>query len=211
MPSLIRGSTPILCLVFIGAYVVGFGLAALGIVLVYLGSTGSTQFSFFGQSFSSTNVGIPAVFLGAATVVLLIRRALKSVDTAIMGEAPRGPLSERGALEITHVGFTHESEFDVTVRNLGRVAVVISEIAIKMLKDHHIATAPILNPTATYKIPVDGMKEGETRTLSVSHVVNAHKADRFLIALGTTMIYTLEITLRYNQGEAVSFVRTTDA
>lgn len=108
-------------------------------------------------------------------------------------------------LEVTYVGFTHESEFDITVRNLGDDAIVINQISILLVKDHFIGVAPVLQPTAHYKIPVDGLKEGESRSIRISHVIDAHKADRFLIALGTTMCYRLRVTLYYNKDDTVSF------
>ena len=64
MPRLINEATPILRLVIVGGYIAGLVLAALGAFLVYLGATGSTEFSFFGQTFKSTNVGIAAIFVG---------------------------------------------------------------------------------------------------------------------------------------------------
>ncbi|MBU2641461.1 MAG: hypothetical protein KJ889_06640 [Gammaproteobacteria bacterium] len=58
----------------------GTVLALLGVVLVVLGSQGETEFSFFGQTFKSQNVGIASFFLGAALVVLNVHRILKSYD-----------------------------------------------------------------------------------------------------------------------------------
>jgi len=78
----LRTATPLLKLVIIGGFVTGIALAGFGVWLVYLGATGRTEFSFFGQTFKSTNVGVTGIFLGAATIVLLVRRALKSLDQA---------------------------------------------------------------------------------------------------------------------------------
>jgi uncharacterized integral membrane protein len=61
-------------------FCIGALFAILGIVLVILGATGETEFSFFGQTFKSTNIGIAAFFLGAAIIVLNVRRVLKSLD-----------------------------------------------------------------------------------------------------------------------------------
>ena len=118
-------------------------------------------------------------------------------------------LKKAGLLEITDVGFTHESEFDVKLRNLGDDACVITRIGVSMIRDHHTGVLPILNPTARYKIPIDGTKKGETRSLDVSPVVDAHKADRILIALDTTMVYTLKVTFHYNGDQTVSFKKRT--
>jgi hypothetical protein len=45
------------------------------------GIQGDTEFSFFGQSFKSTHIGIAAIFLASALIVLNIRRVLKSVES----------------------------------------------------------------------------------------------------------------------------------
>lgn len=55
-------------------------LSILGVVLVGIGATGNTEFTFFGQSFKSQNIGIASFFLGATIVVLNVRRLLKSFD-----------------------------------------------------------------------------------------------------------------------------------
>jgi hypothetical protein len=71
---------PLLTLVTHWSFWFGTLLAVLGVILVAIGSGGETQFVFFGQSFKSQNVGIASFFLGAALVVLNVRRILKSLD-----------------------------------------------------------------------------------------------------------------------------------
>lgn len=87
MADLIQTTNPLLRTVIIGAYIAGFGIAVLGVILIYLGSTGDTEFSFFGQTLKSTNVGISAIFIGGVSLVLLVRRTLKSVDSIVTHEA----------------------------------------------------------------------------------------------------------------------------
>lgn len=112
-------------------------------------------------------------------------------------------------LEVTNVGFTHEAEFDVTVRNLGDIDLVITKITITKITPAIGYVFPILHPTAIYHIPVDDISVGKSKSTDVSHVVPANKADRFLIALHTTTIYTLRVTLQYNRGKTVSFEKNT--
>ena len=71
---------PLLTLLTHWSFWFGALLAVLGVVLVVIGSGGETEFVFFGQSFKSQNVGIASFFLGAALVVLNVRRILKSLD-----------------------------------------------------------------------------------------------------------------------------------
>jgi hypothetical protein len=76
-----RDHSPLLLLIARGTFVIGALLAIMGVAFVALGATGETEFSFFGQTFRSESVGIAALFLGAALIVLNIRRVLKSSDS----------------------------------------------------------------------------------------------------------------------------------
>jgi hypothetical protein len=87
MPQLINASKTLFFCVVGGAFACGLALACLGVVLIRFGSNGATEFSFFGQSFKSGNVGIAAIFIGGATIVLLIRRTLKSLDHVVRSES----------------------------------------------------------------------------------------------------------------------------
>ena len=131
------------------------------------------------------------------------------IVTATVGVLVRLRKKKAGLLKITDVGFTHESEFDVKLRNIGDYACVITIIDVSMIRDHHWSVNPILKPTARYMIPVDDLKKGESKRLNVSHVVDAHKADRILIALDTTTVYTLKVTFHYNENQTVSFKKKT--
>jgi hypothetical protein len=120
----------------------------------------------------------------------------------------QGNLSE-AMLEVTQVSFTHDAEFDVMVRNLGDTDIIIHRISVKKLHPPIAFVAPILKPTAKYHILVDRIPVGVTESISISHVVPARSADRFLIALHTTTVYELKVTLHYNRDQEVSFTRTT--
>jgi len=94
MPQLMRDASPTLKLVIVGALLVGSLFTLAGIWLVYLGATGETEFIFFGQTFKSGNAGIAAIFLGAATIVILLRRTLVTLDQTVRTESSR-PMPER--------------------------------------------------------------------------------------------------------------------
>lgn len=89
MARCINATTLILRMVTVGAYIAEVGFAGFGSLLIYLGATGDTEFSFFGQTLKSTNVGVASIFIGTAALVLLIRRALKSVDAIMRVEEAR--------------------------------------------------------------------------------------------------------------------------
>lgn len=112
-------------------------------------------------------------------------------------------------LEVTYVGFTLNGEFDVMVRNLGDTDLIIHSISIKKLEETEIRVRPMLRPSAKYNIPVDDIPVGEIKTISVSHIVPARSADRFLIGLKSIRVYVLEVTINYNKGQSVSFKKRT--
>jgi hypothetical protein len=64
----------------IGTMILGAVFGGLGVLLVYLGATGDTHLKLFGQSMDSASVGVASIFIGAVTVILIIRRLLKSAD-----------------------------------------------------------------------------------------------------------------------------------
>ena len=110
-------------------------------------------------------------------------------------------------LEITHVGFTHDAELDLMVRNLGDTDLIIHQISIQKLEAPGIGELPALRPTAKYHIPVDDIRVGGTKSIPISQVVPGRSADRFLIALDTTTVYVIKVTLHYNNDQTVSFTR----
>jgi hypothetical protein len=112
-------------------------------------------------------------------------------------------------LEVTQIGFTHDSEFDIMVRNLGDTDLIIYKIVVRKMEDPGIGVLPILRPTAKYHVPVDDIPVGGTKSILVSHVVPARSADRFSIALHTTTIYVLEVELYYNKDQVTSFTKRT--
>ena len=86
---------PILVIALIGGFLSGLFLAILGAFLFSKGATGDTEIEVFGQSLRSTNVGIAAIFIGAAVIVLVVTRVLKVLETKPDVERPseskRGP------------------------------------------------------------------------------------------------------------------------
>jgi hypothetical protein len=73
----VLAARPVLTIIAVGTLIFGALIAGMGIVLVYLGSTGAARIRFFGQSFDSANVGIGAIFLGSVTVVIILTALMK--------------------------------------------------------------------------------------------------------------------------------------
>jgi hypothetical protein len=93
-------------------------------------------------------------------------------------------------------------EIDVTLRNVGTEAAVIHTITITIVEDRGVYK-PIIRPSAKYEMPIDDLRQGKSKSISVSHLVKAHGADRFKIALHTTRALLLRLTLEYNKDQKV--------
>jgi hypothetical protein len=72
--------TKLLVIVAVGGIILGAAFGTLGVLLVYLGATGSSDVTFFGQHISTGSVGVASLFMATITVILVIRRTLKSFD-----------------------------------------------------------------------------------------------------------------------------------
>jgi hypothetical protein len=113
----------------------------------------------------------------------------------------REPPSD-GSLEITSL--TEKcGELDVMLRNLSDHATIISKIIIRIMKDYG-AVAPILEPSAAYRLPIGDLCLGDSKDLMVTHLLDAHRADRLLIDLETTRVVLVRLTLEYNKQYSVS-------
>src|SRR5689334_7701109 len=64
----------------IGVIILGGIFGALGVVLVYLGATGDTHLKLFGQSVETASVGVASIFIGAVTVIVVLKWLLKSAE-----------------------------------------------------------------------------------------------------------------------------------
>ncbi len=83
MAGKINATVPVILTIVVGVIIL-----CLGFALIAFGNSSSayTEFSFFGQRFKSTSVGIAAIFIGGVMVVLTVRRAFKSLDHAVSSE-----------------------------------------------------------------------------------------------------------------------------
>jgi hypothetical protein len=124
--------------------------------------------------------------------------ANKKIQDALATEPPYD-----GTLEIISVSPTEDAELDVKLRNVSGNTVYITRIIIRILKDIGFVL-PILKPSAEYAIPVGSLVIGGSKEIEVSHVIEPHQADRFLIALDTTRILLVRMTLEYNKSHSVS-------
>jgi hypothetical protein len=76
----IKAATPLVKPIAIFAGVLAGLFVFAGISLVWLGATGDTEISLFGNSFKSQNVGIASMFCGAVLAATTFRRVLTSIE-----------------------------------------------------------------------------------------------------------------------------------
>jgi hypothetical protein len=100
-------------------------------------------------------------------------------------------------LELTFCACTEEAELDVGIRNLSGDDAIIDQVVVTVLKDYGYV-APTLTPSARYTLPVSDLSVGQSRKIEIRQVVEAHKADRFLIDLEDMRTLLLHVRFRTN-------------
>src|SRR5262249_18912739 len=88
-------------------------------------------------------------------------------------------------LEIVAIHCTDNWELDVRLRNLADQPAIIHRITLTVLEFHGVCK-PVIKPSAKYDIPIGDLREGQCRSIEVSHYLRRHRVDRFKIALHTT-------------------------
>jgi hypothetical protein len=106
-------------------------------------------------------------------------------------------------LEIVSVdGKYKHGELDVRLRNTGDQPVVIHHITVTIIKDPGLVRRSGGIPTSgQYDVPIDGLRKGESRSISVSHYVDPHGVDRIAIHLQTHRTLRVLLTLHCNKNE----------
>jgi serine/threonine protein kinase len=105
-------------------------------------------------------------------------------------------------LEIISVAGRYQlGRLDVTLRNIGNQPVVIHSITITILKADGVYHSGRIPTSAQYNIPIDDLREGESRSIAVSHYVDPHGVDKLEIDLQTHRILKVRLTLHCNKNE----------
>jgi hypothetical protein len=76
----LREAKGLFYLIIAGVMTVSVAFIIAGLGLVYLGATGSTVITIFGQQIASQNVGVVSIGLGAVSLLVLIRRAMQHIQ-----------------------------------------------------------------------------------------------------------------------------------
>jgi hypothetical protein len=106
-------------------------------------------------------------------------------------------------LTIDRMRYNDRGELDVLVNNVGGVAAVVDRLEVTVVKDHQLSLSPSLEGLPL-SIPIADAKEGDTRGVDVAIEVPVGKAERLLIALQTTRVLTIRLTVHYGHDLQVS-------
>jgi hypothetical protein len=147
----------------------------------------------------SSRIQIYVALIGA---IAIIGAAIITGFFSLLDKEPQ--IDQQSVLEITSLTATDQSELDVQVRNIGSTEALITELTVSIVEDTGKFVLPILQPSARYELPIGDLREGQARSIHISHAVGANKADRFLVALDTTRILKVKLTLTYNRNQTVS-------
>jgi hypothetical protein len=79
MPRIDSSESKVLLVIIVGAFLVGLGLAGLGLYLVAAGGSGDSTVRLLGQELTSKNAGVTAIFIGAVLIIFLVRPAYKVI------------------------------------------------------------------------------------------------------------------------------------
>lgn len=177
------------------SFLVGIVLAGMGILLVYMGAKGETEFTFFGQSFRSTNVGIASIFLGAALIVLNLRKILSTFEKTIPHQEGR---KVPGNLRIDNIKVTQEklpNRFedlqpakclvDFWVTNDGGTQIVVTGIDLEVIDAARCELVKgHMESSKTYDVDIVDLREpGQVSRFSLSQMIKPGESDRFTIVL----------------------------
>lgn len=202
----------------VGSFLAGLLFALLGIVLVYLGSDGETEFSFFGQGFKSTNVGIAAIFVGASLVVIALRRVLKSLDIAVNAESQSAnEIRKQGLLKISDIQLIYSKQdktctVDFRVTNQGNADIQINRVKFETISVSELQTMGYMEFSKIYDLDISELKKsGDSISCNISQLVKSGESDRFGITLiarklgtGVFRIWKLKSILLTNFGEVTT-------
>jgi len=171
-------------------FVVGLFLSIIGIILVYLGATGNTEFNFFGQSFKSSNVGIAAIFLGSAMIVLNIRRTLTSFDRTVQAVSNlKNGIKAQGDLQVSDIQLSYDKVaqaclVDFRVSNTGGSDISINGIRFQVLAVEEWYRLGYKGFSKIYGLDISELKQkGDKIETAVSQVIHPGEADRFGVKL----------------------------
>lgn len=86
-------------------------------------------------------------------------------------------------------------DIDVAVGNPGASAALLTAIELQVDRESVVAARPVLQTSATYRLPIGDLSAGQRRRLVIRHLVPAGATERFSIHPETTRAATVHLSL----------------
>jgi hypothetical protein len=137
-------------------------------------------------------------FLGPAAVACAI--ALVLPLSALQPAAP--------GLHLAAVDVNDAGEIDVALTNSGSTAALLTRIELKILHDYRVAARPTLTSSATYRVPIDSLRTGQSRRILIRHIIAPSATERVVIATDTAR--ALKVQLRMYVADGTILITNVD-
>ena len=106
----------------------------------------------------------------------------------------------RTALRLVAAEVTEQGQIDLVVANGGHAPIVITSIELEVIEERGIDSRPVLIETATYRIPIDGLRRGQSRRQMVRHLVPAGGVERIIVSPRTGRAFLVLLRIRTDDG-----------
>jgi len=126
------------------------------------------------------------------------------VIVLIAAGVPLNALRPKARLELLAADATDRGQIDVVIANSGATAAVLTRIEIEVLRDHGQLMRPVLDASATYRIPLGDARAGQCRAATIRHVVPPATTERILIALETARVLDVRVRILVADGVALT-------
>lgn len=136
----------------------------------------------------------PVAFLAAVLLVIPVR-------------ALRPPLVE---LRILSADVLENGDIDVAVANFGTSFALLTAIELEVQRESAVISRPVLQSSATYRIPIGDLSVGDRRKIVVRHLLPASAIERFAIHYATSRVASVRVSLYAADGTVLSTVVDVD-
>ena len=127
----------------------GILLILAGLVILYLGKTGSIELSFFGPKLKSTNVGLAVVLIGASCLVLVAQDIAKTFREISGGKTPSQ--HERSVEKAANPNLTSTPIMMHLSQDLRNLHMTFGVLHVRDGKDEISDSGPLLNEEVPFK------------------------------------------------------------
>lgn len=103
-------------------------------------------------------------------------------------------------LRLVAADVLENGDIDVAVTNTGPVAVLLTAIELEVIGERAAGSRPVLETSATYRVPIGDLTRGHGRRRVIRHLVAAGTTERFSIHPETAYAATVQLSLFSGDG-----------